>query len=185
MPDLRRLTLHGLRYTYRVAGEGPVVVLIHGIASESSTWHLVMRDLARRFTVIAPDLLGHGGSAKPTGDYSLGAHASIVRDLLLQLGHDRATFVGHSLGGGIAMQIAYQFPERCERLVLVDSGGLGREVGFLLRAATLSGGGLRAADTHVEPGARRRSSRGRVARLAGAARWNRPSRERSRARHAG
>jgi len=141
-PRLRRLTLHGNRYTYRVAGEGPVVVLIHGIASESSTWQLVMRDLSRRFTVIAPDLLGHGGSAKPTGDYSLGAHASIVRDLLLELGHDRATFVGHSLGGGIAMQIAYQFPERCERLVLVDSGGLGREVGFLLRAATLPGAGF-------------------------------------------
>jgi pimeloyl-ACP methyl ester carboxylesterase len=136
---LRRLTLHGNRYAYRMAGEGPVVVLIHGIASESSTWRLVMRGLSRHFTVIAPDLLGHGSSAKPTGDYSLGAHASIVRDLMLELGHDRATFVGHSLGGGIAMQIAYQFPERCERLVLVDSGGLGREVTLLLRAATLPG----------------------------------------------
>lgn len=139
---LRRLTLHGNRYAYRLAGKGPVVVLIHGVTSESSTWRLVMRDLSRHFTVIAPDLLGHGSSAKPTGDYSLGAHASIVRDLLVELGHDRATFVGHSLGGGIAMQIAYQFPERCERLVLVDSGGLGREVGFLLRAATLPGAGF-------------------------------------------
>ena len=92
--------------------------------------------------MIAPDLLGHGESAKPRGDYSLGAYASGVRDLLLALGHDRATVVGHSLGGGIAMQFAYQFPERCERLVLVSSGGLGREVHPLLRAATLPGSEL-------------------------------------------
>ena len=95
--------------------------------------------LARHFTVIAPDLVGHGESDKPRGDYSLGAHASSVRDLMLVLGHERASVVGHSLGGGIAMQFAYQFPERCERLVLVDSGGLGRDVNVLLRAATLPG----------------------------------------------
>src|ERR1700728_1030640 len=136
---LRGVTLHGNRYAYRQAGSGPVVVLIHGITSDSTTWAQVMPGLAERFTVIAPDLLGHGGSAKPTGDYSLGAHASLVRDILQELGHDQATFVGHSLGGGIAMQIAYQFPERCKRLILVDSGGLGREVSLLLRAATLPG----------------------------------------------
>ena len=95
--------------------------------------------LAERHTVIAPDLLGHGASAKPRGDYSLGAFASSLRDLLVALGHERATIVGHSLGGGIAMQFAYQFPERVERLVLVYSGGLGREVHLLLRAATLPG----------------------------------------------
>jgi len=95
--------------------------------------------LTRRFTLLAPDLLGHGGSAKPRGDYSLGAYASSIRDLMASLGHERATFVGHSLGGGIAMQVAYQFPELCERLVLVDSGGLGREVSPLLRAAALPG----------------------------------------------
>jgi pimeloyl-ACP methyl ester carboxylesterase len=136
---LRSVTLHGNRYAYRQAGAGPVVALIHGITSDSTTWAQVMPGLAKHFTVIAPDLLGHGGSAKPTGDYSLGAHASLVRDILQELGHDRATFVGHSLGGGIAMQMAYQFPERCERLILVDSGGLGREVSLLLRAATLPG----------------------------------------------
>jgi pimeloyl-ACP methyl ester carboxylesterase len=101
-----------------------------------------MQLLAERYTLIAPDLVGHGRSAKPRGDYSLGAYASGVRDLMLATGHPRATVVGHSLGGGIAMQLAYQFPERCERLALVSSGGLGREVSILLRAATLPGSEL-------------------------------------------
>ncbi len=101
-----------------------------------------MPGLARQCTVIAPDLAGHGESHRGRGDYSLGAHASTLRDLLMTLGHTRATVVGHSLGGGVAMQFAYQFPEMCERLVLVDSGGLGQEVSFLLRAATLPGSEL-------------------------------------------
>ena len=135
--ELKETLLHGHRVAYRCAGSGPAIVLVHGITSTSATWERVMPYLATRFTVIAPDLLGHGQSAKPRGDYSLGAYASGVRDLMVSLGHDSATFVGHSLGGGVVMQLAYQFPERCERLVLVDSGGLGREVNFLLRAATL------------------------------------------------
>jgi pimeloyl-ACP methyl ester carboxylesterase len=137
--DLQEIVLHGHRVAYREAGSGPVIVLVHGITSTSATWERVMPYLADRFTVVAPDLLGHGQSAKPRGDYSLGAYASGVRDLLIALGHDRATFLGHSLGGGVAMQLAYQFPERCERLILVDSGGLGRDVNLLLRSATLPG----------------------------------------------
>lgn len=124
---------------YRIAGEGPAVLLIHGMAGSSETWQPIIPQLARHHTVVAPDLLGHGDSAKPRGDYSLGALASGIRDLLLALGHDRVTVVGHSLGGGIAMQFTYQFPERCERLVLVSSGGLGREVSTLLRALALPG----------------------------------------------
>lgn len=95
--------------------------------------------LAESYTVIAPDLLGHGESAKPMGDYSLGAYASGLRDLLGVLGVERATVVGQSFGGGVAMQLAYQHPECCERLVLVASGGLGREVSWLLRAMSLPG----------------------------------------------
>jgi pimeloyl-ACP methyl ester carboxylesterase len=125
--------------SYLAGGEGPVLVLVHGIASNSGAWRDVLPWLAQHFTVVAPDLLGHGQSAKPRGDYSLGAYASGVRDLMIALGHERATFVGHSLGGGVAMQLAYQFPERCERLVLVSSGGLGREVHLSLRAAALPG----------------------------------------------
>lgn len=118
------------------------MVLLHGIAGTSATWDAVIPRLAEHFDVLAPDLLGHGESAKPRGDYSLGAYANALRDLLEALGKNRATFVGHSLGGGIAMQFAYQFLERCERLVLVDSGGLGREVHPLLRAAALPGAEL-------------------------------------------
>jgi pimeloyl-ACP methyl ester carboxylesterase len=140
--DLHEILLHGHRVFYRSAGSGPVVVLVHGVTSTSATWANLLPYLAEHFTVIAPDLLGHGESAKPRGDYSLGAYASGVRDLLLALGHERATFVGHSLGGGVAMQLAYQFPEHCERLVLVDSGGLGREITPLLRAASLPGAEL-------------------------------------------
>jgi pimeloyl-ACP methyl ester carboxylesterase len=135
--ELKEIELHGHRVAYRSAGSGPAIVLVHGITSTSATWERVMPYLATRFTVIAPDLIGHGQSAKPRGDYSLGAHASGVRDLMVTLGHESATFVGHSLGGGVAMQLSYQFPERCERLVLVDSGGLGRDLSLLLRAATL------------------------------------------------
>jgi pimeloyl-ACP methyl ester carboxylesterase len=125
-----------------MGGEGPAIVLVHGITSSSDTWESVAPRLAERFTVVAPDLLGHGRSAKPRGDYSMGAFASGVRDLLLAIGIERATIVGHSLGGGIAMQFSYQFPERSERLVLVSSGGLGRTVHLLLRAATLPGSEL-------------------------------------------
>jgi len=118
------------------------VVLLHGIAGTSATWDAVIPRLAEHYDVLAPDLLGHGESAKPRGDYSLGAYANALRDLLEALGKNRATLVGHSLGGGIAMQFAYQFLGRCERLVLVDSGGLGREVHPLLRAAALPGAEL-------------------------------------------
>jgi pimeloyl-ACP methyl ester carboxylesterase len=137
-----QIELHGKTFSYCALGEGPVVVLLHGIAGSSKTWDCVIPRLCDRYQVIAPDLLGHGQSAKPAGDYSLGAYANLVRDLLAALGVERCTIVGHSLGGGVAMQFAYQFPERCERLVLVSSGGLGREVHLILRAAVLPGAEL-------------------------------------------
>jgi len=139
---LQEATLHGHRVGFRIAGEGPLIVLLHGITSTSDVWLETMARLAERYTVVAPDLLGHGRSAKPRGDYSLGAYASGGRDLLGVLGFERGTVVGHSLGGGIALQFAYQFPEYCERLVLVSSGGLGKEVHPLLRAAALPGAEL-------------------------------------------
>src|SRR5947209_5189336 len=143
--ELRReeTRLHGRAISYLTAGEGPpVLLLVHGIASDSDAWRASLPLLARRARVIAPDLPGHGLSGKGPGDYSLGSLASVLRDLLVKLGHERATLVGHSLGGGVAMQFAYMYPERTERLVLVSSGGLGRTVNVLLRAATLPGSEL-------------------------------------------
>jgi len=137
--DEWQIELHGRRVIYRVAGSGPPIVLIHGMLNSSSHWRSVALNLASDFTVIAPDLIGHGDSAAPRGDYSLGAHAASIRDLLAATGIDRATIVGHSLGGGVAMQFFYQFPQRVERLVLISSGGLGHEVSPLLRTATLPG----------------------------------------------
>jgi pimeloyl-ACP methyl ester carboxylesterase len=134
-----QITLHGRRAVYRIAGSGPPVVLIHGMLNSSSHWQSVALELARDHTVIAPDLIGHGDSAAPRGDYSLGAHAASIRDLIAAIGIERATIVGHSLGGGVAMQFFYQFPQRVERLVLISSGGLGREVSPMLRTAALPG----------------------------------------------
>src|ERR1700758_2073990 len=137
--SVRLTSLHGNDVAYRRTGEGPVLLLLHGIAGSSETWLPAMRLLQRDYTVIAPDFLGHGASAKPPGDYSLGNYAAGLRDFLDVLGIDRATVVGQSYGGGVALQFAYQFPERCERLALVDAGGLGREVSWLLRLVTLPG----------------------------------------------
>ncbi|MGH9270211.1 MAG: alpha/beta fold hydrolase [Ilumatobacteraceae bacterium] len=136
------IELHGRRVAFERRGTGPVVVLLHGLAATMRTWDRVAPALAADATVITLDLPGFGRSTPPSGDHSLGASANAVRDLLDALDLGPATIVGHSLGGGIAMQFAYQFPRRCERLVLVSSGGLGPEVGLPLRAATIPGAEL-------------------------------------------
>ncbi len=142
MFTLRHIEIHGHEVAYRLAGQGETILLIHGMAGSSRTWREVMPGLTEHHQVLAPDLLGHGASGKAATDYSLGAHASTLRDLMDRLGIDRATVVGQSLGGGVAMQLAYQYPDRCERLVLVASGGLGREVSIILRALSLPGAEL-------------------------------------------
>jgi pimeloyl-ACP methyl ester carboxylesterase len=158
--DAWQVELHGHPVIYRTAGSGPPVVLIHGMVNSSHHWREVALRLADRYTVIAPDLIGHGDSATPRGDYSLGAHATVIRDLLTAIGVGGATIVGHSLGGGVAMQFFWQFPQRVERLVLVSSGGLGREVSPLLRSAALPGA---SAALRVVAGRRSLAALGRVA----------------------
>ena len=147
------ITLHGRSLSYVQAGSGPVLLLIHGVAGTVENWRAVIGPLSRHCTVVAADLPGHGRSAPGAGDYSLGALAAGLRDLSVALGHERVTLVGHSLGGGIAMQFSYQFPEMTERLVLVSSGGLGTEVSAILRAATLPGSELFIAATAAVGGA--------------------------------
>lgn len=139
--EKRRIRLHGGEIAFFQEGSGPVLLLIHGMAGASETWAAVIPALAQRFTVIAPDLIGHGDSSKDKADYSLGGYATNLRDLLLRLGFEHATVVGQSFGGGVAMQFAHQFPEQCERLVLVGSGGLGVEVNAMLQVLSVPGGG--------------------------------------------
>ena len=136
-PSLQFRTIHGYRRAFRVAGSGPAILLIHGIGDNSTTWSTVQTKLAQRFTVIAPDLLGHGQSDKPRADYSVAAYANGMRDLLSVLDIDEVTVVGHSLGGGVAMQFAYQFPQLVERLILVGAGGVTKDVNVALRFASL------------------------------------------------
>jgi pimeloyl-ACP methyl ester carboxylesterase len=138
----RTVDLHGHPLSYADLGAGPAVLFVHGLLGSHRHWTQLMRELAVDRRLVAPDLFGHGGSAKPRGDYSLGAHAATLRDLLDRLEIGRVTLVGHSLGGGIAMQFSYLFPERVSRLVLVSSGGLGRELSPALRAAALPGAEL-------------------------------------------
>jgi len=142
MNELKYLELHGDRVAYRDAGSGETLLLIHGMAGSSETWRAVIPQLAKKYRVIAPDLLGHGQSDKPRGDYSLGAFAVWLRDLLDELGVTRATIVGQSLGGGVAMQFVYQHPDYCQRLVLISSGGLGPDVGWTLRLLSAPGAEL-------------------------------------------
>jgi pimeloyl-ACP methyl ester carboxylesterase len=137
--DVQYVTLHGHRRAFVKVGEGPALLLLHGLGCDHTTWEPVIDALARRYTVIAPDLLGHGLSDKPRADYSVGGYANGMRDLITVLGIDRVTVVGHSFGGGVAMQFAYQFPERTERLVVVASGGLGPEVSPAIRAISTPG----------------------------------------------
>jgi pimeloyl-ACP methyl ester carboxylesterase len=139
MSELSYLELNGDRIAYRDVGHGPALLLIHGMAGSSATWQGIIPQLSKKYRVIAPDLLGHGNSAKPRGDYSLGAFAVLLRDLLDELGVHRATVIGQSLGGGIAMQFAYQHRDYCERLVLIGSGGLGPDLSPLLRVLSAPG----------------------------------------------
>ncbi|MDT5094178.1 MAG: hypothetical protein QOH60_3541 [Mycobacterium sp.] len=142
MGDLKFVELHGDRVAYRDQGSGEALLLIHGMAGSSETWRAVMPRLAKNYRVVAPDLLGHGESAKPRGDYSLGAFAVWLRDFLDELGITQATIVGQSLGGGVAMQFVYQHPDYCRRLVLIASGGLGPDVGLILRLLSAPGAEL-------------------------------------------
>lgn len=136
------LDLHGDRVAYRDVGDGDALLLIHGMAGSSATWDAVIPALARRYRIIAPDLPGHGDSDKPRGDYSLGAFAAFLRDLLDEIGIDKVTVIGQSLGGGVAMQFTYQHPDYCERLVLIGSGGLGPDVNWMLRFLAAPGAEL-------------------------------------------
>jgi EmrB/QacA subfamily drug resistance transporter len=161
--------LNGHRLVYRVAGAGPALLLVHGLLDNSLTWRKVIPRLARTHTVIAPDLLGHGESDAPSDlDYSPAAQAGTLRDLLDVLGHDHVTIVGHSLGGGVAMSFAYSYPARVDRMALISSGGLGREVHPLLRTLAVPGAGPALRLLTMRPTFGALAALARLARTAGA-----------------
>lgn len=140
----------GHRLSYLHAGEPgrPVVLMLHGLASDASTWDRAVGLIAGHgYRVLALDLIGHGYSDKPERSYLLEDFAESVRDFLDALDIPSATLCGHSLGGAIAMAFGHEHPDRLDRLVLVSAGGLGREVHPLLRAAStrLAPGVLRVA----------------------------------------
>ncbi|OBK76158.1 alpha/beta hydrolase [Mycobacterium sp. 1274761.0] len=138
----RTVTLNGHRIAYRDEGAGEVLLLVHGLNGDSSSWREVIPGLSRKYRVIVPDLLGHGQSDKPRGEYSPAIFAAMLRDLVDALGIDKVTLVGHSLGGGVAMTFAARYRRYCKRLVLLNSGGFGSEVSMLLRMLSLPGAGL-------------------------------------------
>ncbi len=129
---------HSLAYREAGPADGPVVVLLHGLASDADTWDKAIDLLAERgLRVLAVDLLGHGASDKPDTDYLLVDFAESLAGFLDALDIPSATLCGHSFGGAIAMFFGTRYPERVDRVVLVSAGGLGREVHPLLRAAAL------------------------------------------------
>lgn len=142
---MERVFTHGHHLSYRESGAGEgrqTILLIHGMAGSSRTWRAMIPRLEKRYHVIAPDLPGHGESSLNFDDYSLGAMASALRDLLVAKDVSRCTVIGQSLGGGVAMQFVYQYPEYCERIALIGSGGLGKEVNLVLRMLAVPGAEL-------------------------------------------
>lgn len=163
--EVQHRVIHGYRRAYRVGGDPsleaggrasadgrPTLLMLHGLGDSSESWVPVLDGLAERFRVIAPDLLGHGASDKPRADYSAAAFANGMRDLLNVLDVERVTVVGHSLGGGVAAQFAYQYPQRTERLALVSPGGVDRDVSILLRLAAAPFSELFVPFAHTSPG---------------------------------
>ena len=137
--------LAGHRVSYLDVGprSAPVLLLLHGMASDHTTWSRAATALVGHgFRVIVPDLLGHGASDKPRGHYALEDFAGTMGALLDTLDIRSVSVAGHSFGGAVAMQMAHDDPVRVRRLVLVAAGGLGRQVHPLLRAATLPGAHL-------------------------------------------
>ncbi|MFQ5861447.1 MAG: alpha/beta fold hydrolase, partial [Dehalococcoidia bacterium] len=136
--DHGSIEVNGIGLHYLVAGEGPPVLLLHGLGASSVVWWENIVPLSQHFQVYALDLPGHGDSEKPRHiDYSPWAAPRLIQEFLGALGIQRASLVGNSAGGLLAVTFARSFPEWLERLVLVDTAGLGRELPWFLRFASL------------------------------------------------
>ncbi|MBF6591330.1 MAG: alpha/beta fold hydrolase [Ktedonobacterales bacterium] len=137
--EARVVTVLGYRMRYLTAGEGEPVLLLHGLADCAESWVRILPSLARHYQVFALDLLGCGGSDKPRIDYSLWALATYVRHFMDAVDIPQAHIVGHSFGGGLALHLHFQYPERLKRLALIATGGMGTDLSLSLRLCTLPG----------------------------------------------
>jgi pimeloyl-ACP methyl ester carboxylesterase len=118
----RNVEVDGVHLHYVEAGSGPPLLLLHGLNGSTFGFRLLMPYLTPHFRTIALDLMGFGYSDRPQHrDYSLGAQARLVAGFLDALGIAKASVLGHSLGGAVAMHLALEFPERVDRLILVSS----------------------------------------------------------------
>ncbi len=138
-PHRAFLDVHGVEMHWAEAGEGPPLVLVHGLGDSHRTWSPVVRRLAERYRVLMPDLPGHGLSARPNATYSLAWHASMLASWLELLGLHEVDLVGHSFGGGVAQWLLIDHHTKVRRLALVSAGGLGHDVAVALRLASIPG----------------------------------------------
>ena len=154
----QKIEVEGLPTRYLTAGEGPPLLLLHGVGDNAFDWQWVMPALAHTYQVYALDLPGSGASAKPLPDYSPAFFARFATAFLDALGVERAAVIGNSLGGLVGLRLALSDPERVAALGLVSSGGLGREVTYALRSLALPGyGKLAVAWGKRRPGALQRA----------------------------
>jgi pimeloyl-ACP methyl ester carboxylesterase len=154
----RNIEVDGLPIRYVTAGTGPPLVLLHGAGDNALDWRWVMPDLATAHRVYAPDLPGSPNSARPFANYSPAFFERFVAGFLDALGIERAAMVGNSLGGLVALRLAFSEPARVTALVLVDSAGLGRAVSPALRSLALPGyGKLAVTWSKTPPGALQRA----------------------------
>lgn len=124
---------------WAIGDKGSYVLLLHGIAASIEFWNLNIQALAKAHRVVALDMVGFGHTDKPSAPYSLSYFARFVKDFMDIRGIGRAHVVGFSLGGGVALRLAIDYPEVVEKLVLVDSVGLGKEAALLLRSMAIPG----------------------------------------------
>ncbi|MGD1151539.1 MAG: alpha/beta fold hydrolase [Syntrophales bacterium] len=138
MPQDKYITIGNIKTRYWAEGDkGSNVVLIHGLGASADIWMHNISALAEGYRVYAPDLVGFGRSDKPEVKYSPSYMAAFINDFMTALNIENACFMGLSLGGGVALQYQLQFSGNVQRLVLVDSAGLGREMPLAMRLATV------------------------------------------------
>jgi pimeloyl-ACP methyl ester carboxylesterase len=137
--ETKTTKIDGREVLYYTAGQGEPLVVIHGGGGDARTWLANMEVLAEKYTVFAPDLPGYGGSAPLEGAYYIPELTRFVKKFAECLGLEKFYLMGHSLGGGVALNFAISYPGKVRKLVLVSSLCLGSEIALWLRVLSLPG----------------------------------------------